>query len=183
MNNDFKDCLAATGKTTKGASTEVADGLTARGSVRKILRDKTTGEIVYDHEDHNLIVKTGRSALVNILAGKLTSSVTKMAVGNGGTADLTTNAFNPIPPADNNTNLSAKIHTVTLSSREVDTSQSNPKATFVALFDCAAVNNLVNECGLFMTDGTTMFARHTFDTVSLKSTSNFSLEISWTIEF
>lgn len=181
--NEFKDCVNTVSDTRKGMATSLDDGIVARGSVRKVLRDKATGEIVHESEDHNLIVKAGRTALVNILTGKLTSSITKMAVGKGGTADLTGNAFNPLQPTDNNTDLGSKVHTVTISSRTVDAFGANPKAIFVALFDCTAVNSLVNECGLFMADDTTMFARHTFDTVSLKSTSNFSLEISWTIEF
>lgn len=161
----------------------IFDSFTGRGMVKKELIDKTTGKVVQTLEDHNLIVKTGRSAMIKILAGEMTSSVTKMAVGSGGTADLTTNAFNPVAPEDGNTDLKTKKHTVNVSSKQTDTSQTNPRVTFVALFDCNDVNSLVNECGLFFADNTTMFARHTFDTVSLKSTSNFTLQITWVIEF
>lgn len=161
----------------------IVDHFEGRGSVKKVLIDNRTGKIVKEFEDHNLIVKTGRSTLIKMLAGDINTSVTKMAVGKGGTADLGANAFNPIAPADGDSALTAKVTTVNISTKNVDLAGTNPKVTFVALFDCAEVNSLVNECGLFFTDGTTMFARHTFDTVSLKASSNFSLQISWTIEF
>ena len=161
----------------------ILDHFEGRGMVKKVLIDNRTGEVVKEFAEHNLIVKTGRSALIKMLAGELTTSVTKMAIGKGGTADLGANAFNPIAPEDGNAELSSKVATVEISSRNVDLSNTNPRVTFVALFDCAEVDSLVNECGLFFTDGSTMFARHTFDTVSLKASSNFSLQISWTIEF
>ena len=161
----------------------VIDHFEGRGSVKKVLIDNATGKVVKEFEDHNLIVKTGRTALIRMLAGELNTSVTKMAIGSGGTADLGENAFNPISPADGDSALTTKVATVNISTKNVDASNTNPKVTFVALFDCAEVNSLVNECGLFFTDGTTMFARHTFDTVSLKTSSNVSLQISWTIEF
>lgn len=159
------------------------DILNPTGSVRKRLINKATGEIVSDMTDHNLVVKVGRAALVKMLSGSLTSSITKMDIGKGGTADLAGNAFNPIPPTDGDTALANKIVSETISSRVIDEHATNPSVTFIALFDCAIVNSLVNECGLFFTDGTTMFGRHTFDTVSLKESANFSLEISWTIQF
>ena len=161
----------------------ILDHFEGRGTVRKVLIDNRTGEVIKDFGDHNLIVKTGRTALIKMLAGELTTSITKMAIGKGGTADLGANAFNPIDPVDGDSALAQKVAIVDISSKNVDVSNTNPRVTFVALFDCAVVNSLVNECGLFFTDGTTMFARHTFDTVSLKTSSNFSLQVSWTIEF
>lgn len=161
----------------------LVDHFEGRGHVKKVLIDNSTGEVIKEFEDHNLIVKTGRSTLIKMLAGEMSTSVTKMAVGSGGTPDLGANAFNPTAPVDGDSALKTKVTMVDISTKSVDISQTNPKVTFVALFDCAVVNSLVNECGLFFVDGTTMFARHTFDTVSLKNTSNFSLQISWTIEF
>lgn len=161
----------------------IVDHFEGRGTVKKVLIDNRTGEVVKEFADHNLIVKTGRSALIRMLAGELTDHITKMGIGRGGTADLGENAFNPIAPADGDTALTTKVSDVAIATTTVDLSNTNPRVTFVALFDCSVVNSLVNECGLFFTDGTTMFARHTFDTVSLKASSNFSLQISWTIEF
>lgn len=164
-------------------SNSILDHFEGRGTVTKRLIDKTTGEVVKEITDHNLIVKTGRSTMIKILAGETTSSVTKMAIGSGGTVDLGANAFNPVAPEDGDRDLKMKKLTVNLTSRTTDITGTNPKVTFIALFDCTAVNSLVNECGLFFADNTTMFARHTFDTVSLKATSNFTLQVSWVIEF
>lgn len=171
----------------KNTNTDFYDTFEGKGTVKKELIDKRTGKVVDTIVDHNLIVKTGRNTLIKMLAGEKATSVNKMAVGSGGTADLGANAFNPIAPIDGDASLKIPIAggngLVTVSSRTVDTTTQNPKVTFVALFDCAIVNSLVNECGLIFEDGTTMFARHTFDTVSLRINSNFSLQISWTIEF
>lgn len=164
-------------------SNSFLDHIEGRGTVSKKLIDNRTGEIVKEFTDHNLIVKTGRKTLIEMLAGDKTTWVTKMAVGSGGTANHTTNAFNPIDPKDGDEALEEEEHMVELMSTTTDFKGTNPKVTFVGLFDCDDVDSLVNECGLFFKDGTTMFARHTFDTVSLRNTSNFSLEISWTIEF
>lgn len=182
--NSFTDHVAINGDTTrKLTEAGVFDSFSGKGFVKKELVDKATGKVVKTLEDHNLIVKMGRTTLINMLAGNKTESVSKMAVGRGGTADLTTNAFNPVAPTDGDTALAEKVRMENITTKSVETSGTNPKVTFVALFDCADVDSLVNECGLFFTDGTTLFARHTFDTVSLKSTSGFSLQISWTIEF
>lgn len=162
---------------------KIEDSFVGKGDVKITLRDKTTGKIVGGNEDHNLIVKTGRSTLIRLIAGEVTAHITKMAIGKGGTADLVENAFNPIPPVDGDTDLKSKVFTANINSTTVNTTETNPKVTFVTLFDCSDVDSLVNECALVFNDGTVMFSRYTFDTVSLKASSNLSLEISWTIEF
>lgn len=164
-------------------NSDFGDSFSAKGSVKKVLIDKSTGEIVKEWVTHNLIVKIGRSQLIRMLAGETTSSITKMSVGSGGTADTTTNAYNPIPPTDADTGLRRHVYATDITSRNVDLSKTNPQVTFIALFDCVKVDSLVNESGLLFNDETTLFARHTFDTVPLKTSSNFSLQISWTIEF
>lgn len=165
-------------------SNSFLDHIEGRGTVNKKLIDKRTGEIVKEFTDHNLIVKTGRNTLIQMIAGKETTSVNKMAIGKKGTLDLEANAFHPQDPQEGDTKLGEQVAINPVTSSDVDlTSGTNPKVTFVALFDCKKVNSLINECGLFFADGITMFARHTFDTVSLRDTSNFSLQISWTIEF
>lgn len=164
-------------------SNSFMDHIEGRGTVSKKLIDKRTGEVVKEFTDHNLIVKTGRSTLIQMIAGKTITSVTHMAVGSGGTLDHTTNAFNPIDPKDGDEALAHKEYMAELISTTTNLEGTNPKVTFVGLFDCDKVDSLINECGLFFKDQVTMFARHTFDTVSLRETSNFSLQISWTIEF
>lgn len=167
----------------KGMGRNILDSFKGKGSVKKVLIDNRTGEVVKEFEEHNLIVKIGRSALINIIAGEWTGSIQKMSIGRGGTEDLGANAFNPIPPVDGDSSLADKVAMVDITNHVVDTFSTNPKVTFVALFDCTDVDSLVNEVGLLFQDGTTMFARHTFDTVSLRASSNFSLQVSWTIEF
>lgn len=159
------------------------DSFRGIGTVSIDVINKDTGSVIDNICSNNLIVKTGRSTLIKMIAGNMSSSVTKMAIGKGGTADTGGNAFNPIAPQDGDTDLYSKVSTSAITSANVDTSQTNPSVTFVAMFDCDDVDSLVNECGLFFDDNSTMFARYTFDTVSLKSTSNISLQISWTIEF
>lgn len=164
--------------------TKIEDGFNGRGWVKKELIDNSTGKVIDTIEDHNLIVKVGRNTLIKLLAGKISStSITKMAIGSGGTPDTNANAFNPTKPLDGDTGLKTKVIIKNLISSDVNTAGTNPIATFIGLFDCGEVNSLINECGLFFADGATMFARHTFDTISLKNTSGFSLKITWTIEF
>jgi len=170
-------------------NTNIQDVLRGKGNVRIDVIDKRTGKIVETKEDHNLIVKIGRNQLIKLLCGQAAAIggqpiiITKMAVGSGGTAVAT--PFVPIAPVDGDTALYTPIASGvnSLSSTTTDFSQTNPQVTFVALFDCSVVNSLVNECALVFNDGTTMFARYTFQTVSLQASSNFSIQISWTIQF
>lgn len=164
-------------------SNSILDHIEGRGTVCKRLIDNRTGEVVKELTDHNLIVKAGRSTLIQMIAGEQTTSVTHMAVGRGGTANLREEAFNPVEPTPNDQGLNEKVTMKQLLSKDTNLTGTNPKVTFVGVFDCTEVNSLINECGLFFKGETVMFARHTFDTVSLKRESNFSLQISWTIEF
>lgn len=163
--------------------TKIREVLNGKGTVSKRLIDLRTGEVIKEFTDHNLIVKTGRLAIINLIAGKANMSVTKMAIGAGGTADMSSNAFNPIPPVEGDIELVDQKAIISITSRDVESSNTNPKVRFVALFDCKEVNSLVNEVGLFMSDSTTMFARHTFPTVSLLTDTNFALEVTWEVEF
>lgn len=153
-----------------------------KGNVKIELFDKD-GKLVDRKEDHNLIVKVGRAMLLKILAGLENSSIMKIGVGSGGTADLGENAFNPIEPVESDTTLTPLITIKDIVSRTFDDSGKNPTVTFVGLFPSSEVDALVNECGLFFGDGETMFARHTFDTTSLRESSGFKMQITWTVEF
>ena len=164
-------------------SNSILDHIEGRGTVCKRLIDNRTGEVVKELIDHNLIVKTGRNTLIKMIAGKTQTSVTHMAVGYGGTKNLKEEAFNPVAPDPSDAGLKHEVIKKELFSTEVNVDETNPKVTFVGRFDCSEVNELINECGLFFESESVMFARHTFDTVSLKNSSNFSLQISWTIEF
>jgi hypothetical protein len=157
------------------------DSFNAKGNVRIRVFDKD-GKLVETIENHNLIVKSGRSELIKKIAGTSTlNKIGKCAVGNGGALQAT--PFNPISPVDGDTTLGAQVFIKDVGTAATDLSGTNPQVTFTTLFTCAEVNSLVNECGLFFTDGTTIFARYTFKTVSLENTSGFSMEIDWTIQF
>lgn len=153
------------------------------GSVRFKMIDKKTGEVVEEREGHNLVLKVGKAMLVKLIAGTASYKITMMSIGKGGTADLGGNAFNPIPPVATDTGCKNPVKRVNISSKTVDTSATNPKVTFVALFDCSTVNSLVNECALVFNDGNTALSRYTFSTVDLRSSTGFALQISWTLEF
>lgn len=141
------------------------------------------GKLVKQREDHNLIVKVGRAMLLKVLAGLERSAIMKMGVGSGGTADLGENAFNPLEPQESDITLTPLVSVKDIASRTFDDSGKNPTVTFVGLFPSSEVDALVNECGLFFDDGETMFARHTFDTTSLRESSGFKMQITWTVEF
>lgn len=162
---------------------DIVDSFSGRGNVLINIRDMKTGEIVETVENHNLIVKIGRSELIKQLAGQgaTTGKITKCAVGANGT--YANDPFNPKAPVDSDTGLLQSKFMKTIGTTTVDTTQTNPKVTFTTLFTCTEVNSLVSECGLFFDNGTTMFARYTFKTISLENTSGFSMEIQWTIEF
>lgn len=165
-----------------GDGKKFLDSFSGSGMVNIKLFDKNTGELIKEVENHNLIVKVGRAELVKLLVKQSSKGVTKMAIGKGG-ANIASSPFAPIPPVDGDTGLATLVTTVNVSSATVNTTLANPKVTFVALFDCAVVNSLVNECGLVFDDGTTLFARHTFKTLSLEASTDFSMQITWTIEF
>lgn len=180
---NFKDVISPKCKASISLPLSLSESFSARGNVCIDLINKETGEITRAYENHNLIVKSGRSMLINMLAGVSMFSVKKMKIGKGG-ADIINSPFVPISPLDGEVDLATPITTNTINSTATDLAGTNPKVTFVSLFDCEVVNSYVNECGLFFNDGPiTMFARHTFPTVSLESTSGFTMQISWTIEF
>lgn len=158
------------------------DSFHGKGTVNVQVISKVDNSVVQDFTNHNLIVKVGRSELIKLLVKQSAKSITKMAIGKGG-ADLVNSPFTPIAPTDSNTTLQTQVGIVDISSSTVDIAVTNPKVTFVALFDCEVINSLVNECGLIFDDGTTLFARHTFKTVSLESGTDFALQVTWTIEF
>jgi hypothetical protein len=157
------------------------DSFHARGDVKISLFKN--GEFVETIENHNLIVKTGRSELIKRIANTSTLvSISKMSVGNGGAPSST--PFTPNTPTDSDTALAgASKYQKSIDTITPNLAVTNPQVTFSATFDSATVNSLVNEAGLFWNDGTTMFARYCFKTVSLESGSGFSMKIDWTIQF
>lgn len=111
-----------------------------------------------------------------------------MGIGYGG-ADVQNSPFVPIAPLDGDTGLYKPLANPQngiaslAAAPTIDFTGTNPRATFVSIFDCSVVNSMVNECVLMFNDQKTIFARYTFKTMSLQADSNFSLQVTWTIEF
>jgi hypothetical protein len=157
------------------------DSFYARGDVVRTIRDRD-GNIVDVDGDHNLIVKIGRNELIKKIAGQSTlGQITICGVGSGGVNPAS--PFNPIDPVDGDVDLYTKIFTKQIDTVNVVLTGTNPQVTFTTLFTCDEVNSLISECAIYFSDGTTMFARHTFKTVPLDIASGFSIEIAWTIQF
>lgn len=164
--------------------TVISDTMNLKGNVLINLIENKTGTIVETIENHNLIVKTGRSELIKLLAGQLgsnTGAIKQCSVGKGG-ADVST-PFTPIAPTAADTALLQAVRKQDVGSVAVDLASTNPRVTFTTLFNCADVNSLVNEAALWFENSTIMFARYTFKTVPLEADAGMSMEIIWTIEF
>lgn len=164
--------------------TVISDTMNLKGNVLINLIENKTGTIVETIENHNLIVKTGRSELIKLLAGQLgsnTGAIKQCSVGKGG-ADVAT-PFTPIAPTAADTALLQAVRKQDVGSVAIDLASTNPRVTFTTLFNCADVNSLVNEAALWFENSTIMFARYTFKTVPLEADAGMSMEIIWTIEF
>lgn len=164
--------------------TVISDTMNLKGNVLINLIENKTGTIVETIENHNLIVKTGRSELIKLLAGQLgsnTGAIKQCSVGKGG-ADVAT-PFTPIAPTAADTALLQAVRKQDVGFVAIDLASTNPRVTFTTLFNCADVNSLVNEAALWFENSTIMFARYTFKTVPLEADAGMSMEIIWTIEF
>lgn len=164
--------------------TVISDNMDFHGNVKINVIENKTGTIIETIENHNLIVKAGRSELIKLLAGTLgsnTGAIKQCSVGKGG-ADIS-NPFVPIAPTPADTSLIQAIRKQDVGSIVTDLASTNPRVTFTTLFNCADVNSLVNEAALWFENSTIMFARYTFKTVPLESDAGMSMEVIWTIEF
>lgn len=160
---------------------KLKDNFSAKGEVHLKLICNKTGKIIDEMINRNLIVKTGRVEVINMLAGDATEPITKMQIGSGG-ADPGT-PFIPIPPANSDMSLAESKGVSDISATIKDLDATNPRVTFSALFSSLTIDSVVNEVGLFFHSNTVMFARHTFKTVPLDADSDFSLQVNWAIEF
>lgn len=164
--------------------TVISDNMNLRGNVKINIIENETGQTVETIENHNLIVKVGRSELIKLLAGQLGSNtgvIKQCSVGKGG-ADIAT-PFVPIAPTPADTALVQSVRKQDVGSVVADLASTNPRVTFTTLFNCSDVNSLVNEAALWFENSTIMFARYTFKTVPLEADAGMSMEVIWTIEF
>jgi len=155
------------------------------GTPKLTLRDQN-GTIISEYENHNHIVRVGRSALIRILGGFFGTTAVRIdrcAVGTGGVG---TDPWVPIAPLDNDT---ALYNEVAGSRKNVDSitygAGANPtEMTITTLFTSEAVNAIVSEAGLYLNNGAqTLFARYTFPSMYLRNDKGYSLEIAWNIKF
>ncbi|MEG0728111.1 MAG: hypothetical protein RR420_00675 [Anaerovoracaceae bacterium] len=156
------------------------------GEVTKKLICKATGKVISTSIDNNLVVKKGRAEMIKLLTGTSElvpgekTKIKKMGLGKGG-ADA---QGRPIAPTDGDVDVNTPIAVskTDITSIEIDTNRTNPRVLYTVLFDCDVINSIVNECGLYMNDGTTLFAHHTFKNVPLEAGTGFALQISWSID-
>lgn len=145
------------------------EALTLVGHVLIEVRDEH-GHIKATREVENLIVTTGRDAIVSRLASSPGTAVpVGMAVGTGSTA-----------PAAGNTALGAEIDRNALTSNTA----SGGVLTMVGNWAAGdATNSAIAEAGVFSTSttGGTMFSRATFTAIN-KGASD-TLQITWTYTF
>ncbi len=154
--------------------------ITMKGTPTLTLRD-ADGNIIQKYTSNNLIVKVGRSALIKLLTGDLSSHITQCAVGTDGVD--AGDAFLPIAPTENDTALYAEVagSRKNIDGYEYEVGTTPTMVTFTTLFTSLDVNAIVSEAGLFFDDGT-MFARYTFPSMYLKDDKGYSLEIAWEIQ-
>ena len=160
-------------------SEKLGDSL--RGYVRKRLIDPN-GKVLYDSGE-NAVVYGGRNRLLRILGGNITGQILSNLKLSNGAVPQGGNHLNPSPALLTDTNLTGQ--TIVNNNLPVPTysnlTATTPFVQYALVLSAANVNMIVNEMGLFFTDGS-MFARHTFPTMDLRSTTGNSLEITWRIE-
>jgi len=146
----------------------IAERLGLVGSVYVELFDED-GDLKDVRDEHNLIVTTGVTAIIERLdSSPTTSQPTHMAVGTGSTA-----------PAAGNTALGAEIATT---GRQALTSNTSSGAVLTMVANWAAgqaTNSAIAEAGVFNASSTgTLYSRATFTAIN-KGASD-TLQITWT---
>lgn len=155
------------------------------------LRNKD-GEVIWRNVGENLVVKKGRSALIFLLTGSGgdLSALSYCSLGTGGVS-----AGAPWTPISPNSNDAALISECTIigsspatgkkaiSSTVFDNPTAPTQATLHTSFTAAEINDIVSEAGLWFSDKTTLYARHTFPSAYLKIDQGNILDVDWIIKF
>jgi hypothetical protein len=139
------------------------DKAPATDNVRIVLRGPD-GQIKQERQLHNLIVTTGRDAIVEQLVGSpAIDTPSHMAVGTSGTA-----------PAAGNTALGGELDRQALTSK----TRSGNVLTMVGDFGAGDGTGAIQEAGIFNAASSgTLYARAVFSTIN--KGADDSLEITW----
>lgn len=152
------------------------------GVPRLIVRDRE-GNIVDDFEGHNLVVNSGRNALLRFLMGDYTLALTKIELGSGGAT--VGDPFTPLPVSAADLTLASPFNPVvvkTITGKAYDAGTYPTKGELSVIFDSSEVNQIVSEAALKFSDNR-LYARYTFPSVYLKADKGYSLEIIWSTNF
>lgn len=142
------------------------DTFTIEGKLRFILTD-SHGTTLFDKEDHNLIVNTGKAQVASFLAGTSTAHPLAVAVGTDSTV-----------PTITNTALGAEIARVAVTSA----TSSSATVTYIADLGAAVGTGTILEAGLFSSVTAlagVLFSRST--SLSVVKGPTDILQIIWTI--
>jgi hypothetical protein len=148
----------------------LTENIEAKGRVRFVLRDETTGEIKQDYETENLVVTVGLQYIASRMVGTTPAVMTHMGVGTSSTA-----------AAAGQTDLVASSARVTLTSTTIVTGTvANDSVQYVATFPAGTATATLQEAGVFnAVSAGTMLCRTVFGAIT--KGANDSLTITWTV--
>jgi hypothetical protein len=165
----------------KNKPKKISDSVSPKGRPRIIVRDKD-GNIVRDFEDGNLVINSGRNALVRLLNGDYSGKISSIELGEGGT---TGDPWTPVDPLATDTGLTTPFSPAVskaISGFEYGEGDDPTDINFSTIFESYEVNQVVNEAVLKFDDGV-VYAKYTFPSVYLRDDKGYSLEIVWNIRF
>jgi len=152
-----------------------------KGLPRLILRDRD-GKILKDFSEGNLVLNSGRNALVQLLNGDYSSSIDVIELGEGGTTGDEWTVLEPsATDTDLNTPFSPKI-SKSISGVEYGSGSPATDINFSTIFESYEVDQVVSEAILKFADGR-VYAKYTFPSVYLRQDKGYSLEIIWNVNF
>lgn len=158
------------------------ESMAALGTPTVILRN-SEGKIMSAYESSNLVLDSGRNALVRMLSGEYSSRIRLIEVGTGGVTEG--DPWTPIPPASSDPGIIGPLAPVVqkdISGFEYDAGYNPDKVYFSVIFESYEVDAIVSEAVLKFEDGLP-YARYTFPAAYLKADKGYSLEIIWASKF
>lgn len=158
------------------------DQMAALGVPMVILRDES-GEILCSYESSNLVLDTGRNALVKMLAGDYSAKINAIELGTGGVSEA--DPWTPIAPQSSDPGILGPLSPVVqknISGFEYEAGYNPDKIYFSVIFESYEVDAIVSEAVLKFEDGLP-YARYTFPAAYLKADKGYSLEIIWASRF
>lgn len=152
------------------------------GKPTLILRD-SKGNVIETITSSNMVVNSGRNALLRLLTGEYTQKITKIELGSGGVT--VGDPFTALPVSPNDLSLTAPFGPIVeknISGFSYDAGTYPTQGQFTVIFDSSEVDKIVSEAALKFADGR-LYARYTFPSVYLKVDKGYSLEIIWATNF